>query len=137
MSDIQTLPPTRAMIGRWGVDRYVSLLRKWSVVASVIAIILVLSQQPRSIVIGWEIIVTAAAGWLVARRQGGKIESLAAGAFVGVSLGAVVSLSRFVLNPNLANGLLIMIETVLTAVVAALITVSTVIILTLTHQPKN
>lgn len=131
------MPPTRAMIGRWGVDRYVTLLRRWSLIASVIVAVLVLSRQPSSVVIGWEVIVIVAVGWLVAKRDGGKIESLAAGAFVGVSLGAVVSLTRYVLNPVLANGLLIIIETVVTTLLASLVTVSTVIVLKLTRYQQK
>lgn len=137
MSDLQSLPPTRAMIGRWGVDRYVSLLRRWSLLASAVVALLVLIGQGRSIVIGWELLVVIAVGWLVVKREGGKIESLAAGAFIGVSLGAVASVARYVLDPSLANGLFILIETAVTTMLAALVTVSTVIILNLIHQQKN
>lgn len=137
MSDLQSLPPTRAMIGRWGIDRYIGLLRRWSLIASAIAVALVLSKQAQTIVIGWELLVTVAVGWLVTKRDGGKIESLAAGAFVGVSLGVAVSVTRYILNPILANGLMILIETVITTTLASLVTVSTVLILNLVHHPKN
>lgn len=137
MSDLQSLPPTRAMIGRWGVDRYVGLLRRWSLLAAGVAVLLVFSKQSRSIAIGWEVLVTIAVGWLVTKRDGGKIESLAAGAFVGVSLGLATSVSRYIMNPTLANGLLILIETALTTVIASLMTVTTVLLLHLIHQPKN
>lgn len=134
---MQSQSPTRAMIGRWGVDRYVSLLRRWSLIASIIVALLVLSRQPRSVVIGWELLITIAVGWLVSKRDGGKIESLAAGAFVGVSLGTTVSVTRFVMNPVLVNGLMVLIETVMTTILASVVTVATVLIFNLIHHQKN
>jgi hypothetical protein len=137
MSDMHELPPTKAMIGRWEVDRYVSLLRRWSLLAALVAAALTLLAQPRALVIGWEIVVATAIGWLIARRNGGKIESLAGGAFIGISLGIVVPLCRFVLSPTLANGVLILIEGALTTIIAALVVTASAMITTLIHQQKN
>lgn len=137
MSDVRSLPPTKAMIGKWSVDRYVSLIRRWSFIAALIILILVLSHQARSVVIVVEIIIVGWIGWLVQKREGGKIEGLAAGSFIGVVIGLVASIGRYTVNPTLANGVLIVIETVLTTVLAAMLATAAVIILKLIHQPKN
>ena len=75
--------------------------------------------------------------YYAAGRNGGKIESLAGGAFIGISLGIVVPLCRFVLSPTLANGVLILIEGALTTIIAALVVTASAMITTLIHQQKN
>jgi hypothetical protein len=137
MSDVGSLPPTKAMIGKWSVDRYVSLIRRWSFIAALIILVLVLGRQARWVVVTVEIIIVCFIGWIVQRRDGGKIEGLAAGAFVGVTLGLVASIGRYAVNPTLANGILIIIETVLTTVLAAILATATVLLPNLIHQPKN
>lgn len=137
MQDARSLPPTKAMIGKWSVDRYVSLIRRWSIISALIILVLVLGHQPRTVVVPVEVIMICSIGWLVYRRDGGKIESLAAGSFIGVVLGMTAAVGRYAVNPTLANGILIIIETVLTTVLAALLATTTVLLLKLIHQPKN
>jgi hypothetical protein len=137
MSDVRSLPPTKAMIGKWSVDRYVSLIRRWSFIAALIILVLVLSQQTRWLVVAAEIFFICLIGWFVRRREGGKIEGLAAGAFIGVTLGLVASIGRYAVNPTLANGILILIETILTTALSAVLATTTILLLNLIHQPKN
>ncbi len=137
MLDAHSLPPTKAMIGKWSVDRYVSLIRRWTFIAACIVLGLVLSHQARSIVMAMEIITVCWIGWIVFRREGAKIEGLTAGAYVGVSLGFTASVSRYIVTPTLANGILIIIETILTTVLAAILTTATVLLLKLIYKPKN
>ena len=137
MSDDRSLPPTKAMIGKWSVDRYVSLIRRWSFIAAAVVLIFVLGRQARMLIVFFEILMVGWIGWLVYRRDGGKIEGLAAGSFIGVTLGITASVGRYAVNPTLANGILIIIETVVTTMLAALIATTTVILLNLLRKPKN
>ncbi len=135
MDEHQTRPPTRAMIGKWSVDRYVSLIRRWTIGAAGAVMLLVLARPTRWLVVGLELLIVIGIGWLVARRDGGKVESLTAGAFVGVALGLATAVGRFILTPTLTNGLAIIIETVFTMIIAALVAVSTGLIISLTRKP--
>ena len=137
MSDERLLPPTKAMIGKWSVDRYVSLIRRWSIIAALIILVLVFGRQPRSVVLVGEIAIVGWIAWLIYRRDGGKIESLAAGSFIGVVLGLTASIGRYAVNPTLANGVLIIIETVLTTVLAAVLATAMMLLLKLIHQPQK
>jgi len=125
------------MIGKWSVDRYVSLIRRWSVVAAILILILVLGRQASWLVAVTEIVIVCLIGWMVQRRGGGKTESLTAGSFMGVMLGLIASIGRYAVHPTLANGILILVETVLTTVLAAILVTATVLVLNLIHQPKN
>ncbi|MEK7538114.1 MAG: hypothetical protein AAB619_04055 [Patescibacteria group bacterium] len=137
MTDTQTLPPTRAMIGKWSVDRYVGLIRRWMIGAMLLVALLVLAQQRRELIVAVEALAVIGLAWLVARRDGGKVESLTTGVFAGIGLGLAASVSKYILNPTITNGLLIIVETVLTTVLAALAAVSTVLIITLIRQSKH
>lgn len=137
MSDGQTLPPTKAMIGKWSVDRYVSLIRRWSYIGAAIVLIAVLGRQARFVVVIIDLIFISWVGWLIQRRDGGKIEALAGGSFIGIVLGLTASMARFVMHPTLGTGLLVIIESLATTVAAALICVCASIIFTLIRQQKN
>lgn len=136
MSDRQMLPPTRAMIGKWSVDRYVTLLRRWAIVTALLVALLTLTSQSRAITVGIEILAVVLIGWMVTRRDGGKTESVTAGAFFGIMLGLASSMSRFVLQPTIASASMIIVETILSAVVATLIAVSAGLLTTIIQQ-KN
>ncbi len=121
MTDTQTLPPTRAMIGKWSVDRYVELIRKWVIGVVVVLAVLVLDQRPQGLVIGLEAVFVLFVGWLVRRQNGGRVEALTAGAMTGLALGLVASVSRLILFPKLYWVVNIIVETLLTGFAAALL----------------
>lgn len=138
MSELTTLPPTRAMIGKWSVDRYVELIRRWTLVGSVLVMFGGLIGLVRTWTIPVEVLLAIFIGVRVARRGGGKTESLMAGAFVGISLGLASSLGRFLHHPTLASGLMIIIETAVTVALALLVTVSASLLTAIrSHQQQK
>lgn len=137
MNELSTLPPTRAMIGKWSVDRYVGLIRRWTLTAAILVMFGGLVGLVRTWTITFELLLVAALGVRVARQGGGKTESIMVGVFVGLTLGLASSLGRFLRHPNLANGVMIIIETAITAVLSLLISVSAALITTLLIQKKN
>lgn len=118
MPDYSTAPRSRAMIGKWSVERYVELLRNWVIGIAVILVVLVLDQKPQGLVVLIEALFMLLVGWLVRRAQGGRVESLTAGAMSGLALGLVISISRFVVVPKLYWAVNIIVETLLTGFVA-------------------
>lgn len=137
MNEMSTLPPTRAMIGKWSVDRYVGLLRRWLLVSAVIVLAMSVMGWARTWTIIVELVVTILIGAFVARRGGGKFETLIAGAMTGLTLGLAASLGRYIHHPVLSTGLNIIVETMLTAVLATCIAVSAGIMTLITKQQKN
>lgn len=137
MSEMSTLPPTRAMIGKWSVDRYVGLLRRWILLSAAPILLLSLYGMSRT----WTILIEAGIvgyiGSLVTQRGGGKTESITAGAFVGVALGLVDSFGRYIHHPTVATGLTIIIETVVTAILATIVAVSAALITVIIKQQKH
>lgn len=137
MQETPAPPQARAMIGKWSVERYIGLVRRWTLIAGAVVMLGVLTGQPRELVLLCEFIAVAAVGWLVAKRGGGKVESLSAGAMMGAALGLVASVSRYIHGPTLGTAMNVIIETILTTVVAPFITVSTTLIATMTAAKKH
>ncbi len=137
MSEQSTLPPTKAMIGKWSVDRYIALIRRWVIGSAILIILLVLTSQPRLFVTIVEVLIIIGVSWLVVQQGGGKVESLAAGAFVGVAFGIASSVSHVILVPTLANSLGIIIETLITTVVSMVLSVCVNLLLNLTKQRQH
>ena len=125
------------MIGKWSVDRYMALIRRWMYVGGGMVAILTLTSQARWMTIVVEAVILLAIGWIVVQRSGGKTESLAAGAFVGIFLGLASSLCHYIVAPNVANGISIIIETLVTGLAAPLVAVTGTLIATIIHQQKN
>lgn len=121
MSDPSTFAPTRAMIGKWSVERYIELIRKWVIGVAVVVAVLVLDQRPSGLVVGLEVVFMLFIGWLVRRRSGGRTEALTAGAMTGLALGLVASVSRFIIFPKLYWAMNVIVETLLTGFAAALL----------------
>lgn len=105
-----------------------SLIRRWVLGAGMLVLLLALGRQSRLLINGLEILTVLGVGWLMARHDGGKIEGLAAGSFSGLVLGFAVSVGRCIAVPTLTNGLYILVETAVTAIVAAFLCVSGVLI---------
>lgn len=135
MPDVGSMPPTQAMIGKWSVDRYMGLIRRWVLGAGLLVLLLMLGRQSRVLAGGLEIITLIGTGWLVVRRDGGKIEGLAAGTFTGSTLGLAVAIGRWLAGPTLTNGLLIIAEPVITAILGALLCVSAILLFRLARKP--
>ncbi len=124
MSELRAGIPTRSAVGRWSVDRYVQLLRPGVSAGGLAVILLVLWQWSQLLVVAVQVGVCAWLGVVVARRQGQRIEALAAGAIAGVALGAVAGISRFVLTPNAYWFMNIIFETLLFGAIGAMICAS-------------
>jgi hypothetical protein len=137
MPDQSLLHQNRAMIGKWSIDRYMDLIRWWVAGAAVIIIILVLLDERQEYVLLIEALACLISGWRVAQVGGGKTESITAGVLIGLGLGAAASVSRFILAPQLGWAINIVRETLLTALIAALVTVSTTLILNLRLKSTN
>lgn len=137
MSDTQSLPPTKAMIGKWSVDRYVALIRRWAIGSALLTALVTLAALNRALVVMLEILTVVIIGWIVARRGGGKVESLTSGAFVGIILGLASSVSRFILHPTVTSASMIVVETVLSTIIATLVAMSAGLITILIYQQKN
>lgn len=114
------LPPARAMIGRWSVDRYIQFVRWWVVGSGLVLLLMVLRQVDQAWVALVELAVCGLTGLRVKRHGGGRLEALMAGAFLGFGLGLIVSLGRFALRPGFVWLMNIIVETALTAVIAGL-----------------
>ena len=131
------LRQNRAMIGKWSVDRYKGLTHWWVTGGAVIIILLVLLGERQEFVLLVETAVCLVIGWRVAKANGGKTESITAGALIGLGLGAAASVSRFILTPQLGWAINIVRETLLTALIAALVTVSATLIINLRFKSTN
>lgn len=127
MSVTPMQPSDRAMIGKWSVDRYLTLIRPWALIAGLVVIAGALTSQPRELVMLWEVLVIGGFGWLVAKHDGGKVEALTTGAMVGAVLGIAASVGGYVHVPSLSTGLNIIVETILTTAVAPFLAVSVLI----------
>ena len=132
--DTQSLEPimpigsAQVTIGRWAIDRYVRLTR-WPVLATAaIVAALLYVGQPSSITWGVELILFVWLGWLVASRDGNRLESLTTGIIAGVGLGLMVSIIRLLLNRELTYVINVVAETMLTAIIGGLVTTSVTII---------
>lgn len=125
------------MIGKWSVERYTSLTRRWVVVAAVVVVAGVLTSQRRELIALWEILVLGGIGRMVFQVGGGKVEGLTAGAIVGAALGAAASVARYIHDPTLSSGLNIIIETILTTVVGPFIAVSVVIVSSIYRRQQH
>ncbi|GEM_PF-7016341 len=111
----------RSAVGRWSVDRYVSLIRPWVIVAGLIAILLVLFQANRVLVTLIQVAACVWVGSLVQRRRGQRIEALTAGAMTGLALGLMTGLARFALEPTGYWLINILFETILFGLVGAIL----------------
>lgn len=137
MSESQALPPTRAMIGKWTVDRYVGLLRRWVLLAAIPILFITIFGWTRTWSTLIDIVVVVSTASLIVRRGGGKTETITAGVFVGVILGLVASIGRYIHHPTVTTGPNIIIETILTTVLAMIVAISAGLITALIKQQKN
>ena len=125
----------QVMIGRWSVARYVTLWR-WPVIldaAVVVALLYVNVSQPT--VAGVELLLFIILWWLVARRNGGRVESVATGLMAGAGLGLIVAIARLLIDRALIYVLNVVAETMLTALIGGLITVMIVTVKKLFIKP--
>lgn len=125
------------MIGKWSVDRYLQLIRRWVILSGTAVLFLGLIGWSRTVPITLEAITLILIGWMVVRGGGGKLEAVTAGVVAGAMLGFASSIGRFVHHPTIGSGLNLIIETFLTAFLATLLTVSAGLITTLIHQQKT
>ncbi|MBI5467026.1 MAG: hypothetical protein HY975_02315 [Candidatus Kerfeldbacteria bacterium] len=123
MSETPTFTPTRAMIGRWSVDRYVSTIRNWVIGAAVVIVVLVLDQKAQVVVVALEALFFLFIGALMRSRGGGRVEVLTAGAMSGLALGLVASVGRLIVYLSLYWVFNLIVETLLTGFLAALIAI--------------
>ena len=137
MDQPQTLPATRAMIGRWSVDRYTTLIKWWLVAGLVVSVGLTIWGEGRWPVIIAEIAITIIVGWLTATAGGGKTEGLAAGAMIGLPLGFGISLTKFIMTPTIYYGANMVVETMLTGFLGALLCVCAIITNNILKRPPS
>lgn len=113
--------PVRSMVGRWSVDRYISLIRPWVIISGIIAVLLVLFRLNQIIVTVLQAVTCAWVGILVSRRHGQRIEAITAGAMAGLCLGLMTGLSRFILDPTGLWFINILFETIIFGLVGAML----------------
>ena len=134
MDGLTGLTPSRASIGAWTVDRYVDLLR-WPLVGGIVAIILVLAWWSNTVIVtGLTAALLVFIGFRVGVRGGRRLESLAAGCIAGLILGFTSALKKFMATPELLWAINIISETLLAALVGALLSLAGTI---LYHQFRH
>ncbi len=137
MAELPVPLPSRAMIGGWNTDQYIHVLRLPIIVVTVVILAAVLTGLSQTLVIILEALSAVWMGWLVQRSHGRRVESLTAGALSGLGMGLAASLARFMLAPSAGTIFGGVSETLLTAIVISLLTVSANILLSLFANKKT
>lgn len=117
--------PARSAVGRWSVDRYISLVRPWVIGIGLAVIVLVLFRINQPVITLLEAMAGIGVGVMVNRRRGQRVEALTAGAITGLSLGVASGLSRFILEPTGYWFINILFETIIFGLVGAILSLAT------------
>lgn len=128
---VSELPPERVAIGKWSIDQYVRVVRWWAVAWGLMAAWMVIMSKPQAWIFGLEAAAFLSLGYSVQRRGGGRVEALVAGSMSGLLIGFLVSSSRFLLQLKTIWAINIVSETLLTALLGAVLTVSGTLIASL------
>jgi hypothetical protein len=130
------LPSARAMIGDWTVDRYQRLLSPQLVVSPVL-FLAALFRLSNFLVLGLELIWFLLVGIQIGRHRGGRVEALVAGGMGGLLAGIAVALGRWLADPSARWGANVIAETLVTAIVGALLSAASfMVIRRLKYPPK-
>lgn len=115
------------MIGGWTLDRYERLLSP-QLILSPLFLVTALLRWSNVVIVLIEVAWFIALGLIISRRRGGVTETLVAGATAGLFSGLAVSLGRWLAEPSAEWGANVVAETLVSAVIGALIATSTEII---------
>lgn len=130
MTEFSSATPTRSAVGRWSVDRYISLTRPWVILAALVCAALILFRVHQIAVTTVPVATCIWIGLQVHRRQGRRIEAMTAGAMAGLALGLTTGLARFILQPSAYWFINIPFESLLFGFVGAMLSVGLIVILT-------
>ena len=122
MIDSVSSQVSRPLIGRWTTDRYLRLSRWWLVGGAALTMAsTAFSWFPGSALL-WQLPLFFLLGVSVAREHGQTVEGIALGVIVGSVLGFADGLVGLVVEPSILAAINIVASTLLTALIAGLLT---------------
>ena len=123
------------MIGGWTIERYQRLLSPQLIVSPAL-FLAALFRIPNAILIITEIVWFGVVGYLIGTRRGGRLEAIVAGSIGGLLAGIAVALGRWLATPTARWGVNVISETLVTAIIGALIATAVFILIRRWRYPQ-
>lgn len=123
-----SIPPYRASLGGWTIERYQNILGWPVLVLSLVCFILGLFAAP-GLVAGTQAVMIIGYGWFIARKRVSTTPVIITGAILGLFLGASASLGIWLAADSLLWGLNVVTQTAATIVASSALLTSIVLLI--------
>lgn len=123
-----SIPPYRASLGGWTIERYQHILGWPVLVLSLVCFVMGLFVAP-SLVVAAQGLMIIGYGWLVAKKRVGTTPVIITGAILGLFLGASASVGIWLAADSLLWGLNVVTQTAATVIASSALLTSIVLLI--------